>query len=227
MEAIILAGGFGTRLQSVVSSVPKPMAPVQNRPFLEYILDYLKKYDITDVVISVGYLHDVIINHFGHSYSNINITYAIEDHPLGTGGGIKFAASKLNEDVAVVLNGDSFFDINLHKLFSFYSNNNADIVLSLKYMRNVSRYGCVDLDDMNRVVDFHEKGQIVENGFINGGIYIFNREILDECSDVFSFEKDFLEKKSSLKIMGIPFNDSFIDIGIPEDYQKIQTWHLN
>ncbi|MBR0123413.1 MAG: nucleotidyltransferase family protein [Bacteroidales bacterium] len=225
MDTIILAGGFGTRLQSVVSDLPKPMAPVQNRPFLEYQLDYLKQSGINDVILSVGYLHDVVIRHFGDCYNDIRLKYAIENHPLGTGGGIKFATSLMCGEDALVLNGDSFFNINIEKFHSFYEKYHPDILLALKYMDDLSRYGGVEIDNEGNIVAFREKGLIKDGGYINGGIYLFNKNILNDFPERFSFEKELLENPDGLKVMGLPFDSDFIDIGIPEDYNKIQSWN--
>lgn len=225
MDTIILAGGFGTRLQSVVSDLPKPMAPVRNRPFLEYQLDYLKQSGINDVILSVGYLHDAVIRHFGDCYNDVRLQYAIEYQPLGTGGGIKFATSLMSGEDALVLNGDSFFNINIEKFHSFYVKYHPDILLALKYMDDLSRYGGVETDNEGNIVAFREKGLIKTGGYINGGIYLFNKNILNEYPEKFSFEKDLLEKADDLKVMGLPFDSDFIDIGIPEDYNKIQSWN--
>ena len=117
-EAVILAGGFGTRLQSVVADVPKPMAPVNGKPFLQYILDYCIKQGIERVVLSTGYKHEVIFSFFGTQYNTITIQYAHEQEPLGTGGGIQFALQKCIDENVVVLNGDTFFDVDLQALES-------------------------------------------------------------------------------------------------------------
>lgn len=227
MEAIILAGGFGSRLKSVVNEVPKPMAPVQNRPFLEFIFAHLKNYNVKKVILSVGYLHNIIIDNYGNNYEGIDIEYAIEDQPLGTGGAIKLSLSKIADKEALIINGDSLFNINIDTFSAFFHQSDANVLLALKQIDDVSRYGCVTIDDNNKITAFHEKGKISSNGIINGGIYLVRKNILDNYPDKFSFEKDFLEKNINNSIFGLTFDDDFIDIGIPEDYLKIQTWNLN
>jgi D-glycero-alpha-D-manno-heptose 1-phosphate guanylyltransferase len=217
---IILAGGFGTRLSTVVRDVPKPMAPVHGKPFLHYIFKELQHQKIKKVVLSVGHLKEVIQDFFQDMYLGIHIQYAVEQEPLGTGGGIKHAFSFVEDD-AYVLNGDTFFDIDLSKL----KNESADISIALKPMFNFDRYGTVELNDEQRIISFNEKKQC-EYGLINGGVYHFRRSLFDkiETKNKFSFEKDILEKHlNELKIQGIIFDNYFIDIGVPEDYEKAKT----
>ncbi|MDR2085249.1 MAG: HAD-IIIA family hydrolase [Bacteroidales bacterium] len=230
-SAVILAGGFGSRLQTVISDIPKPMAPVKDKPFLEYLLIHLLKNDITDVVLSVGYLHESIISYFGNKYGKhieienrieyreINISYAIEENPLGTGGAIKYALSKSKGNDIFVLNGDSFFDINLQSLSDFYFEKKTDIAIALRKVDDVGRYGCVEISENNTIKSFLEKGQKAGQGLINAGIYLLNKNLLNDCPEKFSFEKDFLEKQTC-QIYGLSFEKDFIDIGIPEDYYR-------
>lgn len=216
---IILAGGFGTRLSTVIKDVPKPMAPLNGKPFLHYIFEELKHQKIQEVVLSVGHLKEVIQDFFQENYSGISVKYAIEQEALGTGGGIKHAFS-LVEDDAYVLNGDTFFDIELSKL----RNQKSDISIALKPMFNFDRYGTVELNDDERIISFNEK-KYCEHGLINGGVYYFKKRLFDKIntSNKFSFEKEVLEKHlHDLKIQGIVFDNYFIDIGIPEDYEKAQ-----
>jgi D-glycero-alpha-D-manno-heptose 1-phosphate guanylyltransferase len=216
---IILAGGFGTRLSTVVKDVPKPMAPINDKPFLHYIFKELEHQNIKNVVLSVGHLKEVIQDFFQDNYLGISIQYAIENEPLGTGGGIKHAFNFVEED-AFVLNGDTFFDINLSTL----KNEDADITLALKPIFNFDRYGTVEVDEAQRIISFNEKKHC-EHGLINGGVYYFKKSLFDkiETDFRFSFEKDVLEKHlSDLQIQGKIFDNYFIDIGIPEDYKQAQ-----
>lgn len=222
MEAIVLAGGFGTRLQSVVKDVPKPMADINGKPFLEYILDMLLKKGITHVVLSVGYKADKIKNYFKNKYKDMDISYSIEETALGTGGAIKQSLGMCKETDIFVLNGDTYFDVNLNKLFEQYKKLNCDVILSLKVMYNSDRYGSVLLYNDNYIKSFTEK-IYMEKSLINGGVYIINKNIFDNCAldDKFSFESDFLEKNvNSLKFGSFISEGYFIDIGIPEDYEK-------
>jgi D-glycero-alpha-D-manno-heptose 1-phosphate guanylyltransferase len=221
-SAVILAGGFGTRLQSVVNDLPKPMATVANRPFLEYVLDNLLIFNIKKVVLSVGYLAEAIISHFGNSYKGMDISYSVEDTPLGTGGAIKYSLQKISSNYCFVLNGDSFFDIDFNRLEKTFFDNNADIILSLRQIENADRYGCVEIGNNNIITSFVEKGAKSGAGLINGGIYLLKKSILENFPEKFSFEKDFLEKTNK-KIYTEIFTGNFIDIGVPKDYLSIAS----
>jgi len=218
MEAIILAGGLGTRLRGVVSDLPKCLAPVDGTPFLQYQLDWLSRFDISHVVLSVGYLKEVIFSFIESRSWPFEITYAIEEEPLGTGGGIRLALGKCRGNKVFVLNGDTFFNADLNTL-PFV----APVTLALKPMRDFERYGAVDWDG-ELVTAFHEKRPCAE-GLINGGIYAIDRSQLEISlyPRRFSFEKDVLEPLSDYGLVaGVVQDGYFIDIGIPEDYARAQ-----
>lgn len=218
MEAVILAGGLGTRLRSVVSEVPKCMAPVDGKPFLQYMLEWLSRFDVSHVVLSVGYLREVIFAFIDSREWPFEISYAVEEEPLGTGGGIRLALTKCREDRVIVLNGDTFFNVDL-KALTFA----APVTLALKPMRNFDRYGAVDLAG-GLVTGFHEKTACTE-GLINGGVYALVRSRLDLAfyPGRFSFEKDLLEPLAAARLVAGEVQEGyFIDIGIPEDYARAQ-----
>lgn len=222
-EAIILAGGKGTRLQSIISDIPKPMALVDGRPFITYLLDFLISNNIQRVILSVGYMHESIINFLGNSYKSLSISYAIEDKPLGTGGGIIYASRLIEENNYFLLNGDSFFNINLQKINEFHITNKCDFTLAIKPLKNFDRYGTVEVKN-NRILSFNEK-KYCEIGLINAGIYLLDKKILNslDLPEVFSFEKDFLEVFTKEFYFGAYIDDKyFIDIGVPEDYHLAQ-----
>jgi len=224
MNAIILAGGFGTRLKSVVSELPKPMAPVAGRPFLEWVLDHCLLHKIEKAILSVGYLHEKIIEHFGYEYKGMPLDYAIEEEPLGTGGAIRFALEKSKgEELWTVLNGDTLFRGNLNALANYYIEKNADMVLALRRMYDFDRYGVVELDSLGEVNSFMEKSYQTE-GLINAGVYIFRAALLQahfSFAEKFSFEKDFMERfVKDLNFYGLEQEGYFIDIGIPADFEK-------
>jgi len=227
MQAIILAGGFGTRLQSIVKNGPKPMATIDKKPFLAYILQYLQQQGFKSCIISVGYLQEKIISYFGDIYLGMKISYAIEDEPLGTGGAILNALKHCNKLQPVfVLNGDSFLKINYRNLLNFHIEQKSQITIALKAMENCSRYGLVEINQEKNIVKFDEKKPQQKSGLINGGIYVFDPKIFAEFSLMkkFSFEKDFLEQKiDKIDLKGFVNHEYFIDIGIPEDYQKAQN----
>ncbi|MHB8258902.1 MAG: nucleotidyltransferase family protein [Bacteroidia bacterium] len=232
-EAIIVAGGFGTRLQEVVKDVPKPMALVNDQPFLDYLLKYLAHYEIKRVVLSVGYLSKKIIEHYGNSYEGMDLSYAIEKIPLGTGGGIRLAIEQCKETDVLVLNGDSFFGIDLRSFYNKHSESFADGSLALRQVNNASRYGTITLGEFDKINSFHEKTSPPtplhkrgESSLINAGIYLLGRENFMEQTTTginFSIEKDFFEKKlNKLNLYGFAYTSYFIDIGIPEDYKQAQ-----
>lgn len=223
-EAIILAGGKGTRLREVVSDVPKPMAPINGRPFLEYLLDKLIQFKFNRVILSIGYMGDVIVNHFGEKYKNLSITYVYESTPLGTGGGIKKSLAQLQSERALILNGDTFADVNYEEMLKLASEKKT-LVLGLARVPNVGRYGSVDVEN-NLLIGFKEKG-VDGPGLINVGSYVVGKNDLDNFSDNvnFSFEADFLQKIYKSKPISVcEFKGKFIDIGIPEDFLLAQSY---
>lgn len=222
MEVIILAGGFGTRLRHIISNVPKPMAIVAGRPFLKYILEYLRREGVTHAVIAVGYKKESIMEYFGDEYRGIKLTYSSEEKPLFTGGAVKQALGCCREDSVFVINGDTFFDVPLKKMEEDFLYHRANIGVAVHEMHQFSRYGTVLTDAEQWITGFEEKKEM-QHGLINGGVYLIQKHILDGYPEVFSFEKDVLEKLvGSLKVRAFDSPGYFIDIGIPEDYYKAQ-----
>jgi D-glycero-alpha-D-manno-heptose 1-phosphate guanylyltransferase len=222
-EAIILAGGLGTRLKDSVPNLPKPMAPIAGKPFLYYVLDYLKQAGIKTAILSVGHLHEAVSEFFGTRFKGIQLEYVIESVPLGTGGAIKLALGEVKSSSVAILNGDTFFPVPLREMYDFHKYKDADITLALKPMQKFDRYGTIEMAG-DRVKTFHEKTYL-DYGLINGGIYIAKKNILagTEWPEKFSFEKEFLERKASnLLFAGFTCDQYFIDIGIPEDYAKAE-----
>jgi D-glycero-alpha-D-manno-heptose 1-phosphate guanylyltransferase len=224
-EAIILAGGFGTRLQSVVSEVPKPMAPINGHPFLEYLIRYLHKFGIQRIVFSVGYKSEIIESYFGSSFEGITIDYAKEAEPLGTGGGLKNAMEKCHSEHVLVLNGDTFLALDLDGFYNFHVSHQADVSICLRNIEEAARYGTVHIDENNRLLGFNEKSGLAVPGLINAGVYLIKRTTFMhfDLPAKFSLEKDFFEPFiRDLRIMGLVNSGYFIDIGIPKDYQQAQ-----
>ena len=224
MEAIILAGGAGTRLQSVVKDVPKPMADINGRPFLCYLLDYLSSQGIIKILLSVGYRHEIIRDYFGLQYRGMNISYIMEGEPLGTGGALKKALLCAEGEDVIALNGDTFLNLNLEKMVSLHRAENSVLTVAVKPMHDFNRYGTVIIKD-KRAIGFEEKS-FKQFGYINCGIYVMKKaisEFFDYDKDTFSFETDFLYKKiNDIHPCVFISDDYFIDIGIPEDYKKAQ-----
>lgn len=222
-EAIVLAGGFGTRIQHIIADIPKPMAPVRGQPFLHYVLQHLSGQGIQRVVLSVGYRWELIQNHFGNESFGMKLTYHIESEPLGTGGAIKASLEHVTSDRCFVINGDSLFLISMEKLAFVHQEHDANVTMALKHMKNFDRYGTVVIDDQDRITAFQEK-EFVKEGHINGGIYLVNSDLFSGKDETrFSMEKDFFEREvRNQRIFGVVFDDYFIDIGIPSDYERAQ-----
>lgn len=224
MECIILAGGMGTRLQSVVSDVPKCMAPVAGHPFLYYLLTALTKAGFKHIILALGYKHEIIEEWIGANPFPVKISTVIEDTPLGTGGAVKLALSKATTDEVFILNGDTFFGVNYPEMQDLHKQTHASATVALKKMEKFDRYGVVDIEPQaNRILCFNEK-QYCESGLINGGIYLINRHELKNFPDKFSLEKDFFEPTvHTSTLSGYISEGYFIDIGIPEDYERAQS----
>lgn len=221
-EALILAGGLGTRLRSLVPNAPKPMADINGKPFLSYLLRDLAQKGFRSVILAVGYKADSIKDFFGESFEGVTISYSVETEPLGTGGAVKKALRQIQENDFFIMNGDTFFDVPYDLLSQFYRERGSEFTLVLKKVTDSDRYGSVVFDNDLKVVSFREK-QFLYEGYINGGVYISNKDYLKALFDSyparFSFEKDFLEKMKG-ELLAFPHDGYFIDIGIPEDYAR-------
>lgn len=222
MQAIVLAGGFGTRLRSVIKDVPKPMAPINNKPFLAYLLDYLILQGVNKVVLSVHYLREQIQEYFQDSYRNVAIEYAIEDEPLGTGGAILKSLAFVKHDQPVfVLNGDTFLKLNYRAMYSQHAETKSFLTMALRKISDCSRYGEVFVNE-NIVCEFKEKGGH-SPGLINAGVYLITPFLLKSVSfpEKFSFERDYLFPSiEKIRPHAFIVDEYFIDIGVPEDYEK-------
>lgn len=224
-EAIILAGGLGTRLREAVPDLPKCMAPVAGKPFLSYVIDHLRMQGVERFIFSLGYKWGVIEEYLQKEYPTLDHTSVIEDEPMGTGGAIQLAIEKSSSGNIVIANGDTLFKIKLDEIASVHQAQNAECTLALKPMQNFDRYGVVEINEEGKILSFKEK-QFYKEGLINGGVYLLNKEKFLNRSfpGKFSFEKDYLEKFcADGKFFGSIQHGYFIDIGIPEDYQKAQT----
>ncbi|GAB6189631.1 HAD-IIIA family hydrolase [Marinitoga arctica] len=230
-QAVILAGGLGTRLKSVVKDIPKPMAPINDIPFLEYIIKILKENGFKKILLLTGYKSEIIENYFenGNKFG-IKIEYSKEKEPVGTGGAI-FNAWKKIDDEFILINGDTFFDIQYEILFDFIKEKKSESLIALRFSENISRYGFVNINEDYKIMEFIEKGHFPENrvdGYINGGIYYLKKEIIEKYYKKYKEKKVSIEKEifpeliKEKKLYGLPTGGKFIDIGIPEDYKKAQ-----
>jgi D-glycero-alpha-D-manno-heptose 1-phosphate guanylyltransferase len=223
-EALILSGGMGTRLKDTVPDLPKVMAPIDGIPFIYFLIKNLQKKGITHFIFLLGYKHEIISNYLDTYFPDINKTYVIEETPLGTGGAILQGLQYCSQETVAITNGDTYFDVDLTQMELLHNKNRSICTLALKPMQNYDRYGSVLFDNDFLISDFIEK-KFTEEGFINGGFYLLDKQSFLKYSfeKVFSFEKDFLENKNRNKNMYATIQDSyFIDIGIPEDYSKAQ-----
>ena len=221
--AIILAGGLGTRLRKAVPSLPKPMAPILGRPFLEYQMDYWIGQGINKFILSIGYLNQTVTEHFGRRYQKASIDYVIEDRPLGTGGALLMAAQGLNEPF-LLLNGDTFFEVDLNFLYDFHKERKSEWTLSLFRANQSGRYMGLKLADNGEILAL-ESGSGNSNLF-NGGVYLINPSIFDRLDktsrEKISLENDLLPNFmiSGELLYGIECIGKFIDIGLPKDYHR-------
>lgn len=222
MEAIILAGGFGTRLREVVQDLPKPMAPVANRPFLDILLRALANKGFDRVILSLGFMAQKVSEHFGNHFDNMELSYVVEDHPLGTGGAVRLALASCQQDHVFIFNGDTYLDLEVDEVEHLWRHHRQPIIVG-RIVQDTQRYGRLMTED-GRVIAFAEKG-VSGPGLINAGCYVFKRSQLDSFAlhKVFSLEADFLANA----VQQMPVNvfitkGLFIDIGIPDDYARAQ-----
>ncbi len=223
-EAIVLCGGLGTRLRTVVSDVPKPMAPVAGRPFLEYLLEFLRREGVGRAVLAVGYKREVIMDHFGTAWDGLRIDYVVEEEPLGTGGGARLGAAALEGPAGLLLNGDSFLARPLAPLAQAMDAG-ADIVLTVRPEPDTGRFGVCRVQG-GRITGFGP-GQAGRPGLINAGVYALRRDLFDafDLPQRFSFETDLLAAQiGSLRALAVVADEPFIDIGLPESYALAQSF---
>ena len=227
MKAIVLAGGLGTRLRERVPDLPKPMAPVAGRPFLAYVLDALVRDGFSDIVLSVGYRWEAIRDHFGSTYRGAGITYAVEDEPLGTGGAIAHAFSAAGiggPEAALVINGDTFLAIDFAALRDWYGQAPCACAMVLRRVDDTARYGSVNVA-AGVVTGFAEKGRSGA-GLINAGVYILRADVFARfgLARRFGLEADLLQRHCTE--LGARAHETaawFIDIGVPQDFDRAQT----
>ncbi len=223
MEAVILAGGFGTRLRSVVADVPKPMAPIAGRPFLEILLAALAAKGFTRAVLSLGFMADTVVAHFGERFWTIELAYEIEGTPLGTGGAIRAALRRCASDHVFVFNGDTFLNLEVADVEALWRRTRAPVLVA-RAVSDTARYGRLMVEH-DRVVGFAEKG-VAGPGLINAGCYVLATDALDAFAvgQRFSFEADYLVPTVRSRPLPVFVTDGhFIDIGVPEDYARAQT----
>jgi D-glycero-alpha-D-manno-heptose 1-phosphate guanylyltransferase len=222
MEAIILAGGMGTRLRKAVPDIPKPMAPVNDKPFLFYLLKWITQYQVDKIILSIGYKPESFYEYFGNIFENTPVIYVTEERPLGTGGAVIKALTETTGNNILIINGDTWFPVDLNKFYTLHLKNNNQFTVALKRMKEFSRYGSVEIRG-DTIIKFHEK-KFCPGGFINGGLYLADRKYFEsrEFPEIFSLEEEILVKEAGKSLLkSVVFDDVFIDIGVPGDYKKV------
>jgi D-glycero-alpha-D-manno-heptose 1-phosphate guanylyltransferase len=221
-ELIILAGGLGTRLRSEVPDLPKCMAPVNGKPFINFVMDYFLSQKIEKFIFALGYKSELLQNHLIAKYAKYTLQFSLEEEPLGTGGAIQLACRRASKENVFITNGDTLFKVETEMLAKTHLQTNAECTLALKPMENFDRFGAVEIDDNSCIESFQEKKHYGK-GLINGGFYALNVEsfLHKNFGNKFSFEKDYLERFISQKKLFASVQDAyFIDMGIPEDYRR-------
>ena len=226
IETIILAGGQGARLRAIVHDIPKPMADIAGRPFLWWLMRRLIQQRVGRVILSVGYKSEVIQDYFGHALDGVEIAYSVETEPLGTGGAIKFALNQAREPQIIVLNGDTYADVDLKDVLCKFHSARTDLAIAVTRLNDVARYGAIVIDEQSGTITGFDEKQGMSDGYINAGVYCLRRDIFlrHSAPAKFSFERDFLPKQlAALNPVALIGVRAFIDIGIPEDYARAQT----
>src|SRR3989344_3209527 len=224
--AIILAGGLGSRLRAVVPDMPKPMAPINGRPFLEYLIDYWVSQGVDHFVLSVGYKREIIEQHFAARYRGIKMDYAVEDRPRGTGGGLLLALNHLRQSGAfLILNGDTFFEVDLASMRRYHQDRHAETTIALREAEANGRYAHVEVDNDGMITVFDSRVRTSGPTLINGGVYLAERSafsgMLPEPDAPVSLEHQLYPRMlaAGRRMYGFQSPGRFIDIGIPEDYR--------
>jgi NDP-sugar pyrophosphorylase family protein len=224
-DLVILCGGLGKRLRSIVDDRPKVMSEINGKPFLEILIKYIKCFGFKKIILCTGHLGHMIQNYFGNGIKyDIEIVYSQEEVALGTAGAIKNAERIISSNPFFVLNGDSFTRINFYTLISFHLQNDADISIPLVKIKRPSRYGTVSIGDNSRITQFLEKDETCSEGWVNTGVYLLSKKILASIplNSFFSLEKNILsDQTNNFRIFGMPVDCKFIDIGTPESYSHL------
>lgn len=230
MNVLILAGGLGTRLKSVIQNLPKPMAPIRKRPFLEYLLDFWIEKGFSNFYLLTCYQADKIQDHFNGEYKRTNIHCIHEPELLGTGGALLYALDQLDfKEELIIVNGDTFFEIDFEKIYAFHKKKGSELTLGLRKVDNNDRYSGIVLNEEGQIEIFSKRVEGSEHRLINAGVYILNPSLFKESNfergKKLSLEDDLFPKLiQSQKVYGFVGEGKFIDIGIPADYERAQDF---
>ena len=219
---VILAGGLGTRLHSVIADKPKVLAPVNGQPFLSYLLDQLIAAGFQDVILCTGYRGEMVRETFGSHYRRLNIRYSYEPEPLGTGGALRYALPMIDSETILVMNGDSYLDTNLYDFINWYMKRRHETSILLTKMPDTSRYGRIEFDVYGRILRFEEKSEELRGGWISAGTYLLKKSLLEiiRRGVHYSLETEYFPHLVKIGFYGYVCESKFIDIGTPESYEK-------
>jgi NDP-sugar pyrophosphorylase family protein len=223
----VLAGGFGTRLRSVISDRPKALAEIHGRPFLAYLLDQFSGTGSTSVVLCIGHFGQQIQDAFGDKYGNLRISYSREARPLGTGGALRLALKYLTSDPVLVMNGDSFCTADLKGFWKWHLSRGSQATVLLTQVPDTRRYGSVKLHPDGAIIEFAEKGKEGVSGLINAGVYLLSRQVIEsipEDANVSLEYRIFPRLVSRGLLFGYPSRGRFLDIGTPEDFAAAEEF---
>ena len=226
VTVVILAGGLGTRLRSVIGDSPKVLAPVHNRPFLAYLLEQIAQANIKQAVLCLGYRGNQVRSVFGDAYTGMRLVYSQESSPLGTAGALRLAMPLFQSDPVLVMNGDSFCEVDFEAFWTWHLTRRADATLLLTQVPNMHRYGRVQVDEEGRVLAFEEKDGRSTLGWVNAGVYLINHRLVQAIpmSDAVSLEREVFPAWVGRGLYGYPSQGRFLDIGTPEAYAMAEQF---
>lgn len=222
IDVVILCGGLGKRLPQVTKDMPKSMAKIKNKPFLDFLIKQVLSYGFRRFILCTGYKSDLIEDYYRNKNNEIEMVFSREEQPLGTGGAIKNAQKNIKSDIFLVMNGDSFCNIDLRKFLHFHVEKKALASIALTSSRKINDVGLVRINDKQGIINFSEKSNKQNNGYVNAGIYFFNKQIFNYPLNKykFSLEYDLFPNLISKGIYGFVVNSELVDIGTPERYEK-------
>lgn len=222
IDVVLLCGGVGERLRPMVNNLPKPMALINNRPFLDILIDYVTSFGFRRFILCIGYLGNIIKRYYRNRKFPFEILFSEEKRPLGTAGAIKNAQTLIQSSPFLVMNADSLCQVDLEKFLDFHLDKNALVSIVLTKMKDTTDYGTVTLGDSQHILGFNEKSNSNKDNLVSAGIYLFQREVpsLIPTNKKFSLEKDFFPKVLDKQFYGFVIKKKFIDIGTPERYKK-------
>lgn len=226
VTGVLIVGGLGTRLRPALADRPKSLADIGGRAFITFLLDQLHDAGLTKVVLCTGYKGDMIEDLLGCRYRALDLIYSRESEPLGTGGALRHALDYFKTPTVLVMNGDSFIDVSLMEVLNKHFSQNPAVSMVVSYIEDVSRFGAVQLAN-EKVLGFREKNQEIGAGFINAGIYVFDKELLSLIPNdtVYSLEKElFPVLAEEGKIGAFETNADFIDIGTPQSFFQAEAF---